>query len=118
MERLCLDCGNAVKGRTDKKFCDDNCRNNYNNRLKSETGTIFNKINGILKKNRKPLAKLNPDGKVKVSKKKMLNAGFNFDYHTHTYQTQKGNKYFFCYEFGYLALNDDEFLLVEKKEQQ
>ena len=117
MERLCLDCGEAVKGRTDKKFCDDSCRNNYNNRLKSENGIVFNRINSILKKNRTLLSKFNPDGKVKISKKKMLNAGFNFDYFTHTYHTQNGKSYIFCYEFGYLALNDDDFLLVKREEK-
>jgi predicted nucleic acid-binding Zn ribbon protein len=70
MERLCLDCGKAVKGRTDKKFCDDNCRNSYNNHLKNENGLVFKRINLALKKNRTLLAKFNPDGKVKVSKKK------------------------------------------------
>ncbi|MCX2431274.1 MULTISPECIES: hypothetical protein [unclassified Pedobacter] len=117
MERLCLDCGEAVKGRTDKKFCDDSCRNNYNNRLKSENGIVFNRINSILKKNRTLLSKFNPDGKVKISRKKMLNAGFNFDYHTHIYQTQNGKCYLFCYEFGYLALNDDDFLLVKREDK-
>ncbi|MDY0905714.1 hypothetical protein [Pedobacter sp. CFBP9032] len=117
MERLCLDCGDAVKGRTDKKFCDDSCRNNYNNRIKSENGMVFNSINVILKKNRKLLSTFNPDGKVKVSKKKMLTAGFNFEYHTHTYQAKNGNKYVFCYEFGYLALSNEEFLLVKRAEK-
>ena len=27
--KLCLTCNKPVKGRTDKKFCDDYCRNNY-----------------------------------------------------------------------------------------
>ncbi len=117
MERLCLDCGKAVKGRTDKKFCDDNCRNSYNNHLKNENGLVFKRINLALKKNRTLLAKFNPDGKVKVSKKKMLTAGFNFDYHTHTYYTQNGKKYIFCYEFGYLALSDEELLLVKREEK-
>ncbi|GGE43791.1 hypothetical protein EV200_101322 [Pedobacter psychrotolerans] len=117
MERLCLDCGEAVRGRTDKKFCDDSCRNNYNNRLKSENGIVFNRINLILKKNRTLLSKFNPDGKIKISKKKMVNAGFNFDYYTHTYQTQNGKRYIFCYEFGYLALNEEDFLLVKREEK-
>ncbi|MFA6947300.1 MAG: DUF2116 family Zn-ribbon domain-containing protein, partial [Pedobacter sp.] len=33
MERECLDCGAALRGRTDKKFCDDQCRSNFNNRM-------------------------------------------------------------------------------------
>ncbi|RYF12576.1 MAG: DUF2116 family Zn-ribbon domain-containing protein, partial [Flavobacteriales bacterium] len=38
MNRFCLDCNTEIKGRADKKFCDDQCRNNYNNRRKSEDG--------------------------------------------------------------------------------
>ncbi|RDC56333.1 hypothetical protein DU508_12065 [Pedobacter chinensis] len=117
MERLCLDCGKPVKGRADKKFCDDGCRNNYNNHLKSGDSSVINKINLILKKNRTILANLNPNGKVKVLKKKMLTAGFNFDYHTHTYQTQNGKTYRFCYEYGLLDLSDEEILLVKRDER-
>jgi len=29
--RKCLHCDHVLKGRTDKKFCDDYCRNTYNN---------------------------------------------------------------------------------------
>ena len=27
----CLECGDAIAGREDKKFCCDGCRNSYNN---------------------------------------------------------------------------------------
>ncbi|UKT64504.1 hypothetical protein [Pedobacter mucosus] len=117
MERLCLDCGKAVKGRTDKKFCDDSCRNNYNNHLKFDDGILLKKINNILKRNRSILAKLNPDGKVKVNRKKLLTAGFNFEFYTHHYQTQNGNSYTFCYEHGYLQLENEEVLLVKREEK-
>ncbi|WP_443938246.1 hypothetical protein [Pedobacter sp. MW01-1-1] len=118
MERTCLDCGSLIIGRSDKKFCDDACRNNYNNRIKSEDDSIVRWINAILKKNRRILAKLNPDGKTKVSEKKLIDAGFNFNYYTHTYQTQTGNSYTFCYEFGILALENKNFLLVKKEESK
>lgn len=32
----CLNCDKTLKGRTDKKFCDDYCRNSYNNQLKPQ----------------------------------------------------------------------------------
>jgi len=115
MERLCLDCNTAVKGRSDKKFCDDLCRNNYNNKLKGQDNIFVKDINHVLKKNRTILAKFNPEGKTKISKKKLLTAGFNFDYHTHNYSTLNGNTYVFCYEYGYLPLINDEFLLVKKE---
>ncbi|TCD11262.1 hypothetical protein EZ449_07165 [Pedobacter frigidisoli] len=117
MERSCLDCGMPLKGRADKKFCDDACRNNYNNNLKIGDSLVLKRINSILKKNRSILAKLNPDAKAKTTRKKLLSAGFNFDYHTHTYQTQNGNTYIFCYEYGFLSLADEEFLLVKREEK-
>jgi len=117
MERLCLDCGKPLRGRSDKKFCDDLCRNSYNNRLKSEESLVVKRINAILKKNRNILAQLNPEGKTKITRKKLFATGFNLDYHTHTYQTQNGNQYRFCYEYGYLILNEEEFLLVKREEK-
>ena len=117
MERLCLDCGTLVKGRTDKKFCDDSCRNNYNNRLKTEDNQVIKRVNTILKKNRTILMQLNPNGKVKISRKKLITAGFNFDYHTYNYTAQNGNTYIFCYEYGYLILKGDSFLLVKREEK-
>ncbi|MCZ4244631.1 hypothetical protein [Pedobacter punctiformis] len=116
MDRLCQDCALPLKGRADKKFCDDFCRNNYNNRLKSEDSAVLKRINFILRKNRTILSKLNPKEKAKVQRKKLLTAGFNFDYHTHTYLAQNGNLYVFCYEYGYLAINEEEFLLVKREE--
>lgn len=117
MERSCLDCGQTVKGRADKKFCDDACRNNYNNRLKGEDNLFVKKINQILKKNRAILLKFNPTGKTKTTKVKLLTAGFNFEYYTHQLQTQNGHTYIFCYEHGYLALPNDEYVLVKREER-
>ncbi len=116
MERTCLDCGNPIKGRIDKKFCDDQCRSNYNNKLKPETPPAIKKINAILKNNRDILEKLNPEAKTKISKARLLKTGFDLQYHTHQLQTQKGNTYNFCYEYGYLALDDETFLLVKREE--
>jgi len=116
MERLCLDCGSPIRGRADKKYCDDSCRSNYNNRLNTEDNLVIKRVNNILKKNRAILATLNPNGKTKVSGKKLVSAGFKFEFHTSSYKTQNGNTYTFCYEYGYLALNEDSYLLVKREE--
>jgi len=117
MERLCLDCGALIRGRADKKYCDDSCRNNYNNRLKIEDNLVIKRVNSILRKNRAILAALNPNGKTKVTGKKLISAGFNFEYHTYSYETQNSNTYIFCYEYGYLILGDDSYLLVKREEK-
>ncbi len=114
MERLCLDCKAPVKGRADKKFCDDQCRSNYNNRLQLENRSFLKQVNQILKKNREILKSKSLTGKDRVKRALLLAKGFNFDFHTHNYTAKNGNTYTFCYEYGYLDLNDTELLLVKR----
>lgn len=116
MERFCLDCDTPVVGRSDKKFCDDACRSNYNNRIKSKSDRYIRKINGILRRNRSILKEHNPEGKVKIKMKKLQSDGFNFDFSTNQYKTARGDVYYFCYEYGYLLLPPDDVLLVIRKE--
>ncbi|WP_239495052.1 hypothetical protein [Pedobacter yulinensis] len=73
---------------------------------------IVKRIDCFLKKNREVLEKLNPTGKLVVNKSVLLRAGFNFQYHTHTYMTRRGQRYVFCYDQGYLGLESDQILLV------
>ena len=117
--KLCLNCNKPVKGRTDKKFCDDYCRNNYNNQLKSSTINLVRNINNALGKNRRILENLFTEGEemAKTNKSKLLQKGFQFKYITHTYTNKKGNVYFFCYDLGYLPLENDWYLLVKRKEE-
>ncbi len=115
-EKTCLDCGKTLIGRRDKKFCDDACRNNYNNKLNSEDSVYVKKINSILKKNRKILQELLPaEGKGTVSEKKLTEAEFNFNYYTSEYKTKTGTIYKFCYEYGYLKLEENRYMLVKRE---
>ena len=117
--RLCLTCNKSVKGRTDKKFCDDYCRNNYNNQLKAESSNQVRNINNALGKNRRILENLFATGEemAKTTKDKLLQKGFQFKYITHIYTNKKGNIYYFCYDLGYLPLDNDWYLLVKRKEE-
>jgi hypothetical protein len=118
MEKFCLDCGVAIIGRMDKKFCSDMCRNNYNNRLNSEVTNYVRNVNNILRKNRRILSELIPQGcKINLHKDKLVNRGFNFNYFTHLYTTQKGSSYRFVYEYGYLSLDNDFYMLVIREQK-
>lgn len=110
-----MDCGRSLTGRADKKFCDDGCRGNYNNRRNSEENGYLRSVNSILKRNRRILEVLNPNGIARVKWKTLMREGFNFEYITEMYETGKGVQYRFCYEYGYLLLEDDEVLLVKRK---
>lgn len=112
MARKCLNCGEPIQGRTDKKFCSYQCRNIYNNKIKREHEKTILEINKILRKNRTILKLFNPEGKTTIRKEYLEKLGFDFRYHTHTFKTKNNNVYKFCYEFGYLTLEDEKILLV------
>lgn len=118
MEKKCLECGELILGRSDKKFCNDLCRNSYNNKLNSEQSILVRNINSILKKNRKILEELVPEETSKTTRKKLTDKGFNFSYITSILNTSKGTTYYFCYEYGYLLLENDYVFLVKRKEKQ
>jgi len=114
----CLNCGKPLKGRSDKKFCDDSCRNNYNNQLKSIVNNQMRNVNNVLGKNRRILESLLPETEEtgKASKEKLLRLGFQFKYITHLYTTKTGKTYYYCYDYGYLPLENDWYLIVRKRE--
>ena len=114
-QKLCLECETSIVGRVDKKFCSDSCRIAYNNKLNSDDINYMRNINNILRRNRRILRDLNPEGKSRVYCDRMKALGFNFNYFTSSYVTKDGAQYFYCYEQGYLPLEKDLCLLVIKK---
>lgn len=116
MDNKCLECNETFKGRADKKFCSDSCRNSYNNKLNSDTTNYMRNVNNILRKNRRILETLIPEETAKATKAKLLEKGFDFTYITNSYTTKKGATYFFCYEYGYLPIENDFYFLVKRKE--
>lgn len=114
MEKACLDCGEKIVGRTDKKFCSDYCRNSYNNNLNKDSKNLVRNVNNLLRKNYRILEGLNPDGKIRITKSKLSAKGFNFDYFTSIYTTKTGNTYYFIYDQGYLPLEGDFYALVKR----
>lgn len=115
-EKRCLVCGEKFRGRQDKRFCSDQCRATYNNRENSDANNYIRNVNNILRKNRRILTSLNPSGKIKVSREKLMEEGFNFNYYTSTYTTRDHSCYFYCYDQGYLEVDKNHVLLVVKKE--
>jgi predicted nucleic acid-binding Zn ribbon protein len=117
--RSCLFCKKPVKGRSDKKFCDDYCRAAYNNELKSASNNYIRNVNNALGKNRRILESLLPQGEAtaKASRDKLIEKGFQFKYLTHQYSTKNGNTYSYCYEYGYLPLENNWFLIVKRNEE-
>jgi hypothetical protein len=111
-----MECGTALNGRVDKKFCSDQCRTTFNNRQRSAENSYIKEVNSILKKNRRILVQFNPTGKSKVAREKLRLKGFDFNYYTSSYITKDGAHYFYCYEQGYLPIEKEQCLLVIRKD--
>jgi hypothetical protein len=111
--KTCLECGEPILGRSDKKFCSDLCRNAYNNKANSDANNFVRNTNNALRRNRKILEELCRDEKSKTTRNTLLDKGFDFSLMTNIRKTQKGSTYFFVYEYGYLELDNDFFLIVK-----
>ena len=114
MKKVCLECGDELFGRVDKKYCGDQCRSAHYNRLNSDDSNEIRNINNILRKNRRILSDLVPKEKTKAHRDKLLEKGFNFNYFTNTLTTKENRVYYYCYDYGYLELEDGWFALVKK----
>ena len=110
----CLECSEKIVGREDKKFCSDACRNSFNNKINKDSTNFMRNVNNKLRKNNRILIDLNPDGKGKTTRNKMLSKGFDFEFMTNILVTKTGNTYYFVYEQGYLFLENDYVMLVKK----
>jgi len=106
----CKHCGkpiNLAKGRRDRQFCDELCKNAYHNKIAYEEEKEAKRINKILKKNRDILKKFSiRKDSDEIRKEQLLKAGFNFDYYTHHTTTfHKNYQYTFCYDYGYRTIS-------------
>lgn len=115
MEKTCQNCSKPLKGRADKKFCDEACRNQYNNSLNSDTNAEMRQVQNILRKNRRILQEvLGENEKLKTSLKRLTDKGFLLDYLTHLYNTKTGSQYRYSFEYGIMLLEEGMVLIVKK----
>lgn len=116
MQKTCLECNEAIVGRVDKKFCSDYCRNAYNNKINKDSKNLIRNINNRLRKNYRILDSFPlRENKTKTTKNRLLDKGFDFEYFTHLYTTQKGTVYYFVYDLGYLPLDNDYYMIVKRE---
>jgi len=115
INQKCLECGEPVKGRSDKKFCNDYCRNAYNNNINKESKNLIRNTNNRLRKNYKILSELNTTGKTKATRTKLIDHNFDFNTFTSIYTTKTGNVYYYVYNQGYLKLDNDYYLLIKRE---
>lgn len=117
--RKCLECGKQLLGRLDKKFCDDSCRNSFNNAKNRVKNALIKRTNSQLRKNYQILTKYNTTDKTTVAKQTLALEGFNFELFTSIYITKANKMYYFVYDQGYLPIYEGKrYLLVKSKSEK
>jgi len=105
MEKMkCMQCGNTITGRTDKKFCSSTCRSRYCYSLNIEFNSHKIKVHDVLRRNRDILAELNPTGTCVIARNLLEEKEFNFNFFTTIYRLKSGHVYWFCYDYGFQKL--------------
>jgi hypothetical protein len=114
MEKTCFECGDPLRGRSDKKFCSDTCRNAYNNRVNCDANNFVRNVNNVLRRNRRILENVLEHASPIVSRYQLVRLGFDFRYFTHYTPVQEGSKVYYCYEFGYRQYEDESLCVVRE----
>jgi len=115
-QKICQNCGAELVGRADKKFCNDQCRNEHNNSQNRDVTNYIRNVNNQLRRNRKAIVELFKGPKTKIHKDQLMLKGYNFQYATNTFVNKTGGKYTFCYDMGLLDLGNDFFMIVKRKD--
>lgn len=71
----------------------------------------------IILNNYQILKRLRNKKLTKVKRTQLEQLKFNFKYITSTYITKAGDIYYFCFDLGYLHIQNDWVLLVEQESQ-
>lgn len=105
--KICQECSAPIRGRADKKFCDDQCRSVYHHKSLSIDNNEVRRINYQLRRNRKVLSEFLVNGKrTRVPLTSLVEAGFNFRYFTHESKSKDGKAITVCYDFGFIRKAD------------
>lgn len=110
----CLFCHDRIHGRTDKKFCNDYCRSAFNNQHTITKLPHIRSITHILVKNRKVLEKWANKKRNPVKLQDVLSDGLNLTYCTQTVLQPVGNPHYFCYDYGYQLLPNDQCRILQQ----
>lgn len=115
VQKHCLFCGKRLVGRSDKVFCDTECKNSYHNANSSEASETLKRIVKILKKNRDILKEvLGAETTLKTTKEKLEAKGYEMEYLTHIKEIgAKKRKYYYVLDYGY-RIEEDNTLTVVK----
>ncbi len=116
---ICPVCNTPIIGRSDKKYCSDQCRSESNNQRRNVAEKRIIVTNKKLRRNRTILKTLCPVGKSTVRKTVLVEMEYDFSVFTSLYMPKSGNLYYLCYDYGFslIVQNGVERALIITKQE-
>lgn len=100
-ERRCLNCGEPLKGRSDKLFCCGRCKNEWHNHLTGSEKRRRDRVFSTLWRNYKILEMALESGEAIVQLDFLVNSGFRPEYVTGFQRLRSGREEFRCFDISY-----------------
>lgn len=97
----CLECGEPIYGRADKKFCDCNCRNRWHSRLRSDQNPRLKTTLSILTRNYGILESIYDMHTASCPAEVLERMGFRQEYVTHSPIKKGKHLEYRCFDFVY-----------------
>ena len=116
---VCPICKGPLLGRSDKKYCSDQCRYFANNKTKIQNERPILEVNKALRKNRSILKRLCPVGKAVVRKEELVAMGYQPKFFSSLFLTSSRQVYYICYDYAFTPLfenNVEKALVVSKQD--
>lgn len=105
--KKCPVCKKIIIGRTDKKFCSQECKNAYHSRLKKYINASTSQVDKILHRNYAILVELlKRKNYLETTKNQLENKGFVFHYCTSTYINTQNKQCYYVYDYLWFELSN------------
>ncbi|MBO8453502.1 MAG: hypothetical protein IAC07_02110 [Bacteroidetes bacterium] len=99
---VCLECGDEIQyGRTDRKFCCENCKNKYHNRMTRNSRNVKLRIINSLHKNYKILERMLKLGLDSIDMTELKHLGFDPSFVT-SYRKFRRHDEFCCFDIRFI----------------
>lgn len=107
----CLFCDTPFMEEEYRSFCNNECRENYNNR--QQRIVFLKRIDTILRRNWDILNELlGTSSEMEIDKWDLMLKDYNFCYHTHS-RTENGKTIFYCYDYSFTVTDSNCHVWIE-----
>ncbi len=109
----CLECGEGLTyGRSDRKFCSQECKNHFHNKQNSSSRSIKLRVLNALDKNYQILDNLLKNNVLEMDIGELVLMGYKLSFIT-SYHKIRGHYEYYCFDMKY-CMSDNRIYSIKK----